>query len=176
MFFHFLGVIFQKFILSDFFKKVAWLEDQLVNELHFKESQLANVMSSLLIYSINLKVSSCNKVLRGPFGVLAIDWVIFKPSSVPLSDKFSLLSAKSQMSLFQHTHTCTHGLLCFPSSFPIDVPQWHWCCTSSCLTSEFSRLSRGLNILSEVFLAPMPENAGLFAYNRQFQLHLLLVT
>lgn len=39
------------------------------------------------------------------------------------------------------------------SSFPADVPQWHWCCTSSCLTSAFSSLSRGLHILSEVFLA-----------------------
>lgn len=61
---------------------------------------------------------------------------------------------------FQHTNTPT--LLHFLSSFPTDVPQWHWCYTSSCLTSESSCLSSKLHILSKIFLAPVPENLGSF--------------
>lgn len=41
----------------------------------------------------------------------------------------------------------------FPLFLPADVPQWRWCCTSSCLTSAFCCLSGSLHILSEVFLS-----------------------
>lgn len=72
-------------------------------------------------------------------------------------------------------HTCNHTRThTFPFSrislfsFPADVPQRHWCYTSSRLTSEFSSLGSGLHILSGVFLALVPENTGLFTYKGAF--------
>lgn len=92
-----------------------------------------------------------------------VDWLVWPDIFSPLSAKSSKISP-----LLAHTHKHTPTILHFPSSFPIDVSQRHWCCTSSCLTSEFSSLSSGLHILCVVFLAPMPENTGLFAYKGQY--------
>lgn len=49
----------------------------------------------------------------------------------------------------------THTLPLSRVSFLFDVPQWHWCCTSSCVTCESSSLTSRLHILSKVFLAPL---------------------
>lgn len=72
---------------------------------------------------------------------LGINWLTDVPSGFPVPDKFSLLSYQNHKwcpAFNTHTHTPT--LLHFLSSFPVDVPQWHWCCTSFCLTSEVSIL------------------------------------
>ncbi len=105
--------------------------------------------------------------MKGPLSVQVIDWLMCQVDilyQIYLAFRQPNHNHKRCPPASTHTHTHAHShLRRFSSSFPIDVPQWHWCCTSSCLTSEFSNLSSGLHILSVVFLAPMPENTGLFA-------------
>lgn len=102
------------------------------------------------------------KSFNGPFWVQVIDRLM---CHVDILCQINLAFCQPNHNRKRSEHAHTNALSCrFPSSFPIDVPQWHWCCTSSCLTSEFSSLSSGLHILSEVFLARLPENTGLFAY------------